>query len=139
MTIFLLAYTCCAHGYVFFNGITVICTCKTGPSTYVVGKIAGAGVSTESSPKQIVVHTTMNKARETSSIQGTWVVPQNPSAFKTAKASHPDLGYSSGTGAAVAQYFIFAIAIFSRGKRAASRKTSQKLKQHRQLLLWPWK
>jgi len=85
MTISLLAYTCCALGYVFLNMITVICTCRTGPSTSAVSKIAGAGVSTESNPKEIIVHTTMNKARGTSSIQGTWLVPQNPSAFRTVK------------------------------------------------------
>lgn len=139
MTVFLPAYTCCARGYVFLNRITVICTCKTAPSTSVVSKIAGARVSTESSLKENIAHITMNKARGTSRIQGIWLVPQNSCAFRIVKASHPDLRYSSGTGATAAQCFVFAIAFFSRDKRAASRKTSQKLKQHRQLLLCPWK
>lgn len=72
--------------------------------------------------------TTVSKARGPSSIQSTWL-----------SASHPDLRYSWGAGAAIAQRFTFAIAIFSRGKGAASRKTSQKFNQQRQLLLRPWK
>lgn len=139
MTVFLPVYTCCAHGCLFLNRITVICTCKAAPSTSLVSKIAGAGVNAESSPKENIAHTTINKGRGTSSVQGSWFVPRNPSAFRTAKAIHPDLRYSLGTGPAVAQCFVSATAIFSRGKRTASRKTSQKLKQHRQLLLWPWK
>lgn len=48
--VFLPAYTCCARGCVFLNTFTILCTCKTAPSTSVVSKTTGAGVSPDCKP-----------------------------------------------------------------------------------------
>lgn len=86
MAVFLPAYTCRAHGYVFLNRITVICTCKTAPSTSVVSKIAGAGVSTESSLKENIARTTMSKARATSRLRAPGLSPPKPQRFQDRKS-----------------------------------------------------